>query len=653
MFDTVLIANRGEIAVRIIGTLRHLGIRSIAVYSDVDADTPHVALADSAVRLGPAPASQSYLAADRILDACRRSGAEAVHPGYGFLAENAGFARACADAGVVFVGAPPEAIEAMGDKIRAKRTARAAGLPVVPGVHWPGMTDVELVEAAADVGFPLLVKASAGGGGKGMRVVRDPEGLPEALAAARREAKGAFGDDTLLLERFLDRPRHIEVQVLVDQHGTVLHLGERECSLQRRYQKVVEECPPPGLDDTTRKRITTAALNVTQACGYVGVGTVEFLVSGRDFFFLEMNTRLQVEHPVTEFVYRMDLVEQQLRIAAGERLALDPHPFGHAIEARVYAENPARGFLPTGGVVREYLEPLMRGRVRVDSGIHVGSEVGSHYDPLLAKLIGYGPDRETALRRLDGALAELVILGVGTNTAFLRRLLADPDVQAGRLDVGLIERRLDALAEDCPPDDVLIAAVMARLLKLEPPGPVVDPFDLPGGWRIGAQAWTCWRMRAEHAEPVDVRVRGRAVAAEVAVGQGGVSRQTSAWWLESGLEVTLDGETRRYAHVEHDGVTWLGRDGGAWALREQDAADRRADEPVDAGPLTAPVPGTVTVVQAAVGDQVTMGQTLLVVEAMKMEHPITAPIDGVVTALPVTEGQQVGMDEPLAVVEPS
>jgi acetyl-CoA/propionyl-CoA carboxylase, biotin carboxylase, biotin carboxyl carrier protein len=679
MFDTVLVANRGEIAVRILRTLRYLGIRSVAVYSDADVGAPHVELADNAVRLGPAPAAESYLAADRVLDACRRTGAQAVHPGYGFLAENAAFARACADAGVVFIGPPPEAIEAMGDKIRAKRVARSAGVPVVPGVHWARMTDTELVEAAGNLGYPLLIKAAVGGGGKGMRVVRNAAALPAALAAARREANAVFGDDALLLERFLERHRHIEVQVLADQHGTIVRLGERECSLQRRHQKVIEECPAPRLDDATWERIGAAAVDLVRACGYVGAGTVEFLVVGegarRDtperrmgawgiasespaFFFLEMNTRLQVEHPVTEFVYRMDLVEQQLRIAAGERLDLNPQPWGHAIEARVYAEDPTRGFLPTTGVVLEYLEPLIGKRGRVDSGIQVGSVVGSDYDPLLLKVVGYGPDRETALRRLDGALAELVILGVGTNTAFLRRLLADPDVQAGYLDTELIERRLDALVEDRPPDDVLIAAAMARMLELEPSSNVsVDPFDLPGGWRIGEQAWTHWRLRAGQADPFDVRVRGRASAAEVVVGQGGVPRHASARWqvgdLSDDLMVSLDGETRRYVCVKNSDVVWLGRDGGAWALWEEDALACRTDETVDAGPLTAPVPGIVTVVQVAVGDQVTAGQTLFVIEAMKMEHPITTPVDGVVTMVRVTEGQQVGTDDPLVVVEPS
>jgi acetyl-CoA/propionyl-CoA carboxylase, biotin carboxylase, biotin carboxyl carrier protein len=658
MFDTVLVANRGEIAVRIIRTLRHLGIRSVVVYSDADANALHVELADSAVRLGPAPAYQSYLAVDRILDACHLSGAQAVHPGYGFLSENADFARACSSAGVVFIGPPPEVIEAMGDKIRAKRIARSAGVPIVPGVQWSGMTDAELIEAAVGVGYPLLVKPVAGGGGKGIRVVREPAGLPEALAAARREVKGAFGDDTLLLERFLERPRHIEIQVLADQHGTIVHLGERECSLQRRYQKIVEECPSPGLDNTTWERLSAAAVSMTRACNYVGAGTVEFLVSGREFYFLEMNTRLQVEHPVTEFVYRTDLVEQQLRIAAGERLELDLHPWGHAIEARVYAEDPARGFLPNSGVILEYVEPLLRGRGRIDAGIRVGSVVGSDYDPLLAKVIAYGPDREIVLRRLDGVLGELVVLGVGTNTPFLRRLLADPDVQAGHLDTGLIERRIDALVEDYPPDDVFIAAVMARVLALEPSRNVpVDPFDLPGGWRMtGELAWMRWRMRAGQTGPVDVRVRGRAAAAEVTVGQG-AARPVSARWdvgeLTDDLMVTLDGETRRYVYVKDGDVAWLSRDGGSWALWEEDAlvVACRPDETGDGGPLTAPVPGTVTMLQAAVGDQVTAGQTLLFVEAMKMEHPITAPIDGVVTALHVAEGQQVGIDELLAVVE--
>ncbi|HEY8339800.1 MAG TPA: biotin carboxylase N-terminal domain-containing protein, partial [Egibacteraceae bacterium] len=459
LFDTVLVANRGEIAVRVIRTLHALDIRAVAVASDADADAEHIRAADVAVRIGPTPAEESYLSIERLIAAAHRSGAQAVHPGYGFLSENAAFARACAEAGLVFIGPPPEAIAAMGDKIRAKATAQAAGVPVVPGVAEPGLDDDALVAAAAEVGFPLMVKAAAGGGGKGMRIVRDPAALPEALAAARREARAAFGDDALLLERYLERPRHVEIQVLADAAGAVVHLGERECSLQRRHQKVVEEAPSPALDDATRARMGAAAVAVAKACGYVGAGTVEMILPGDDpttFYFLEMNTRLQVEHPVTEAVYGIDLVEQQVRIAAGERLSLrqeDLVPRGHAVEARVYAEDPARGFLPTGGTVLAAHHGGAEG-VRVDSGIAAGTVVGTAYDPLLAKVVASGPDRATALRRLDRALAETAILGVTTNVAFLRALLADPDVQAGRLDTGLIDRRLDDLVSSDPPAEV-------------------------------------------------------------------------------------------------------------------------------------------------------------------------------------------------------
>jgi len=665
VFDTVLVANRGEIACRIIGTLDSLGIRSVAVYSDADEGALHVAQAGEVVRLGPTPPSESYLSIARVVEAARRTGAQAIHPGYGFLSENAAFARACAEAGITFIGPPPEAMEAMGDKISAKRAAEAAGVPVVPGIHRPGMTDAELAAAADQVGFPLLAKAAAGGGGKGMRIVRSPGELPAALAAARREALAAFGDDDLLLERYVEHPRHIEIQLLADTHGSVVHLGERECSLQRRHQKVVEECPSPLLDAARRERMGTAAVEVARACGYVGAGTVEFIVPADDpeaFFFLEMNTRLQVEHRVTEQVYGLDLVEWQLRIAAGEPLALAPEqlrPSGHAIEARIYAEDPARGFLPTGGrilALRQFDDPS----VLVDSGVQVGTFVGSAYDPLLAKVVAHGQDRHGALQALDAALADYLVLGVTTNVAFLRRLLAHPDVQAGRLDTGLIERDIDAFLPPMPPEAVLAAAALARVLELEPvaDGPV-DPFDVPSGWRVGEHAWTSYQVRTGDAPPVEVRVRGRAASAQVIVGSGRALPAEARWsdgrLHDPSLSVVVDGARATYLYAEDGDVAWLGRDGSTWALRESDelAAARHGDETSISGELLSPMPGTVTLVAVNAGDMVTAGQTVLVVEAMKMEHAIAAPLDGVVSVLHVHGGEQVTMDQPLAAVEPS
>ncbi|WP_007026293.1 acetyl-CoA carboxylase biotin carboxylase subunit, partial [Saccharomonospora iraqiensis] len=523
MFDTVLVANRGEIAVRVIATLRRMGIRSVAVYSDADADSRHVAEADVAVRVGPAEATRSYLSVPDIVRAAVDSGAQAVHPGYGFLSENAAFARACADAGVVFIGPPPSAIEAMGDKIRAKETVSAAGVPVVPGES--DVSGVDSVAAAAGrVGYPVLLKPSAGGGGKGMRVVTSPEGLPEAVESARREARGAFGDDRLLVERFVTAPRHIEIQVLADSHGHCLHLGERECSLQRRHQKIVEEAPSALLDADTRERMGRAAVEAARSVGYVGAGTVECIVSADrpdEFFFLEMNTRLQVEHPVTELVTGVDLVEWQVRVAAGEPLTLtsdDVRLDGHAAEARVYAEDPAREFVPTGGTVLGLAEPEA-GHVRVDSGLHPGAVVGSHYDPMLAKVVVWGPDRASALHRLDRALADTAVLGVPTNVPFLRALVRHPDVRAGRLDTALVERELGTLTAGDVPDEFLVAAALDRLVRLYPAGPVVDPWDVPNGWRLGGSAGVAFLLRAGTTEAL-VHVAGTPEAARVTVGDG-------------------------------------------------------------------------------------------------------------------------------------
>jgi acetyl-CoA/propionyl-CoA carboxylase biotin carboxyl carrier protein len=658
MFDTVLVANRGEIAVRVIRTLRSMGVRSVAVYSAADAGALHTRVADVAVPIGPAPAAESYLSIDRVLDAAARSGAQAIHPGYGFLSENVEFARACEKAGIVFIGPPVAAIEAMADKIRAKQTVGAAGVPVVPGRSEPGMDDDAVAAAAVEAGFPVLLKPSAGGGGKGMRVVRSADELPDAIAGARREARGSFGDDTLLVERYVGNSRHIEVQVLGDTYGTVIHLGERECSLQRRHQKVIEEAPSPLLDPMRRARMGTAAVEAARAVGYTGAGTVEFIVDADrpdDFFFLEMNTRLQVEHPVTELVTGLDLVELQVRIAAGEPLPIEQGDVsldGHAIEARVYAEDPARGFLPQAGTVLGLAEPDGPG-IRVDSSLAVGSVVGTDYDPMLAKVIAWGPDRDTARARLIGALGRTAVLGVTTNTPFLRALLADPDVAAGRLDTGLIERRGDALTLAQPPSAaVYAAAALYELLEAEPAGPVVDPWDVPDGWRLGEPAWTVRRLQAAGGEPVTVRVRGRAAAAQVWVGDG-VALAAAAARDGDRLTVTLDGVTHRFAVVHAGGTLWLAAEGQVIALREHErlhAADSAAE---GGGVVTAPMPGTVTVVQASVGDEVSAGTPLLVVEAMKMEHVLTAPVDGVVTALSVTAGQPVRLDEQVAVVTPS
>jgi len=655
-FDTVLVANRGEIAVRIVATLRRLGLRSVAVYSDADAGARHVAEADIAVRLGPAAARESYLSVPRLLAAAADSGAQAVHPGYGFLAENAGFARACAQAGLVFVGPPARAVEVMGDKIRAKLAVVAAGVPVVPGRAAPAMTDADLVAAADEVGFPVLVKPSAGGGGKGMRLVTEPALLPAALAGARREAAASFGDDTLFLERFVLRPRHIEVQVLADAHGATLHLGERECSLQRRHQKIVEEAPSALLDAATRERIGAAAVAAARSVGYTGAGTVEFIVSADspdEFFFMEMNTRLQVEHPVTELVTGLDLVEQQLRVAAGEPLRFgqaDVRLSGHAVEARLYAEDPGRGFLPTGGRALLLREPSGPG-VRLDSGLTEGVEVGTTYDPMLAKVVAWGPGRATALSRLDRALGDTVVLGVTTNTAFLRALLRHPDVRAGRLDTGLVERDLASLVGRDVPAEVYAAFALHRLLALVPRGPVVDPWALPGGWRLGDPAETTWRVAGPAGEPIEVGVTGLPGDALVRVGAD-PARAARAEEVVDGLMLTLAGTTRRVLAAQDGDTTWLWLDGATYAVRPLPPVRLHAAAGAHDGEVRSPMPGAVVAVHAAVGDAVAAGAPLVVVEAMKMEHTLTAPVDGTVVEVAVRQGAQVVVDQVLARVEP-
>ena len=657
MFHTVLVANRGEIAVRVISTLHAMGIKAVAVYSDADADALHTRMADVAVRLGPAPATESYLRADLVVAAAQRTGAQAVHPGYGFLSENANFARALDTAGITFIGPPIDAIQQMGDKISAKDLAIEAGAPVVPGVHRAGMSDEDLIAAAPGVGYPLMVKAAAGGGGKGMRVVETADGLAEAITAARREAKGGFGDDTLMLERFVQRPRHIEIQVLCDAHGNGLWVGERECSLQRRHQKVIEECPSPALDDETRVRMGEAAVAIAKRVGYVGAGTVEFITDAdaKEFFFLEMNTRLQVEHPVTEEVYGLDLVAEQVRVAAGEPLTItqaDLVPQGHAVEARLYAEDPSAGFLPTGGQVVRFDWPA---DVRVDAGVARGHEVASNYDPMLAKVIAVGADRAEALAKLDRALADTRLFGFPSNIAFLRALLADADVRAGELHTGLIADKGEALTAQGVPDEVYAAVGLATIAARQPAeGAVVDPFDLPGGWRLGEAGWTRWRLRASGTEAVEVRVRSGRDGTQVAVGDGEVWPATVALSGDQ-LQVDLPSGRSTWTIDLDDRRAWIGADGKAWLINEEDLleANRGGGDGALSGTLVAPMPGSVAAVNASVGQDVTAGQTLVVVEAMKMEHPLVAPFDGTVSAVHVQAGSQVGMEDPLVEVAPT
>lgn len=653
MFETVLVANRGEIAVRVIRTLRRLGIRSVAVYSDPDAGARHVLEADEAVRLGPAAARESYLNIDKVIEAAVRTGSQAIHPGYGFLSENAEFAAACERSSVVFLGPPAQAIQVMGDKITAKNAVAAFDVPVVPGVARPGLSDDALAAAADEVGYPVLIKPSAGGGGKGMRLVEDPARLREALVGARREAASSFGDDTLFLERFVLHPRHIEVQVLADTHGNIVHLGERECSLQRRHQKVIEEAPSPLLDPATRARIGAAACSTARSVDYVGAGTVEFIVSAQrpdEFFFMEMNTRLQVEHPVTEAVTGLDLVEWQLRVAAGEKLVFaqdDIELRGHAIEARVYAEDPARGFLPTGGRVLQVFEPSGDG-VRVDSSLLPGTLVGSDYDPMLSKVIAHGDDRDEALAKLDRALSRTAILGVQTNIEFLRFLLADERVQAGDLDTALLDERLADFAPLPAPDDVLAAAGLYRqsALALRARRFAGNPWAAPTGWRVSGGAAP---VRTDMRTPLrseTVSVWGLPEAAAVQVGDGEI-RSAAAQVDRTGMSVVIDGLRRDYRWAEADRHLWIADERGTWHLREAEENKIHRAAGALRAEILSPMPGSVIAVQAPSGAEVSEGDVVVVVEAMKMEHSLAAPVSGQVEVL-VSVGDQVSVDQVLA-----
>ena len=646
----LLIANRGEIAARVIRSAHALGIATVAVYSDPDAAAPYVTLADEAVRLPGAAPADTYLRGEEIIAAAATAGADAVHPGYGFLSENAGFARACADAGLTFVGPRPETIEAMGDKVRAKAIMAEADVPVLPSATVTDTTD--LAAAGAAVGFPLLVKAAFGGGGRGMRLVADPAELAEAVSSARREAASAFGDGTVFLERFVTDPRHVEVQILGDAHGDVVHLFERECSIQRRYQKIVEECPSPAVDDDLRDALTAAAVAAGWAIGYTGAGTVEFVLD-RDggFYFLEMNTRLQVEHPVTEEVTGLDLVELQLRIAEGEPLpasARQARINGHAIEVRLYAEDVPAGFVPTTGTLHRFAFPPAPG-IRVDTGFRDGSVVSPHYDAMLAKVIAHGRTRADAARRLARALGWAAIHGMTTNRDLLVAILREPEFLAGGTDTGYLTRHDPAslVAGAAKPSAAhALAAALARQARHRAETPVLG--TMPSGWRnvFSAPQRVSYTAAGEPRE-VTYRIRGDRVDAEV----DGVAMQAFILGTSPDLvDLEIDG-TRRVYRVHHVGTdTYVDASDGSTALSETP----RFGDPAKlapAGSLLAPMPGLVLRVLAEPGAVVTMGQPILVLEAMKMEQTVSAPADGVLAELRAKAGEQVSTGQVLAILE--
>ncbi len=655
MFHKILIANRGEIACRVMRTARRLGIRSVAVYSDADARALHVELADEAYRIGPAPAAQSYLDGAGVIEAARRSGAEAIHPGYGFLAENAGFAEACAAAGITFIGPPPAAIRAMGGKSEAKALMEAAGVPLVPGYHGADQTPATLAAEAERIGWPVLVKASAGGGGKGMRVVERAEDFAAALDGARREAAAAFGDDRVLIEKYLARPRHVEVQVFADRHGTCLSLFERDCSIQRRHQKVVEEAPAPGLTPALRQALGDAAVAAARAVGYVGAGTVEFLLDAENmFYFMEMNTRLQVEHPVTEFITGLDLVEWQLRVAAGGALPLrqdDLAISGHAIEVRLYAEDPANGFLPAAGPLRHLRLPAAGVHVRIDGGVREGDVIGIHYDPLIAKLIVWDGDRPAALRRLRTALEETRIVGLANNVGFLRAIAAHPAFAAAALDTSFIDRHAAELLPETPPAtaEILALATLGVLLdrrhaaarQAARSGDPWSPWHAAHGWRLNDEAQEQIGFRDGEAM-AEVTVHYRRDGTYLFDLPGGVAVAADGELAPDGtLLANLDGVRQRTTVVRQGLDLTVLAAHATHRLALVDPIAAAADHAADGGRLTAPMPGKIVAVLVDLGATVTKGQPLLVLEAMKMEHTIAAPADGTVEDIPFAPGDQV------------
>ena len=652
MFTTVLIANRGEIACRVIRTCRRLGIRSVAVYSDADRDALHVEMADDARHIGPPPSRDSYLNIDAIVAAARDSGAQAIHPGYGFLSENADFARACAAAGIAFIGPPADAIAAMGSKSAAKARMEDAGVPILPGFHGDAQDDRTLAKEAARIGFPVLIKPSAGGGGRGMRRVDAKSDIGDALESARREAMAGFGDDRLLIEKFLERPRHVEVQVFGDTKGNVIHLFERDCSVQRRHQKVLEEAPAPGVGDDLRDAMGAAAVAAAEAIGYVGAGTVEFLLDGDGrFYFMEMNTRLQVEHPVTEMITGLDLVEWQLRVAAGEPLPMgqaDLRINGHAIEARLYAEDPANQFAPSPGRISHLRMPAERTGLRIDSGVREGDEVTPHYDPMISKIIAHGSDRASALATLVSALAEVQVAGPVTNTEFLSAIAEHPDFAAAKLHTGFVDAHADALfpVETSPSTRHLVCAAVSVLRDRATESARAasasadrhSPWRTRSGWRLndvaaqeivlgwGGESWTL--AVRQHQDRSVISIDGTDVSAVL---------------VPSGRDFTgtIDGVPLQGTVVRSGNLLTVFADGIVRRLELHDPIAEAGVQDAASGSLAAPMPGVVVDIAISSGQAVKRGDALIVLEAMKVEHTIIAPADGTVEAIHFAKGDRV------------
>jgi 3-methylcrotonyl-CoA carboxylase alpha subunit len=660
-FRTLLIANRGEIACRVIRTARAMGLRTVAVYSEADRDAMHVALADEAVLLGPARARDSYLNVERLIEAARKTGAEAVHPGYGFLSENAEFAQACFDAGLVFVGPTAAMMTAMGSKSGSKALMEKAGVPLVPGYHGEAQDDATLAKAAEKVGFPILVKASAGGGGRGMRIVRSADELGPAIVSAKREAKAAFGDDRMLIEKYVDNPRHIEVQVIGDSHGNLLSLFERECTLQRRHQKVIEEAPSPTLNPAQRETVCAAARKAAGAVNYVGAGTIEFVSDGKDVFFIEMNTRLQVEHPVTELITGIDLVEWQLRVAFGEALPLKQDEIklhGHAVEARVYAENPTKNFMPSVGKISTWRLPPETEGLRIDSGYREGDAVSPYYDAMLAKMIAWAPTRDVAIERLNRGLEESDVRGIVTNLPFLSALMTHPKVRANAIDTGFIERELAVLTQATPvPGELELCAAVAAVINDERQAAQADansPWQTFGWMPVGRRQRN-FAFRAGHGV-------GHGSEQKITLNYGSgpstlvIGERELAFAIaprDGGFDLTLDGVKTSVAAVIDGHELYLRTRNGRFDLHWVDPFGGETEEQAGADKIAAPLPGTVVAVLAEEGARLEKGAAILTLEVMKMEQTLRAPYAGVLKSIKCKVGDIVQEGVELAVVEPS